>query len=567
MHDVVIRGGTVIDGTGGAARSGDVAIAGGRIVEVGRVTGRARREVAADGAVVAPGFVDVHTHYDGQATWDQDLQPSCWHGVTTVVMGNCGVGFAPVEASRRTWLIELMEGVEDIPGTALHEGIAWGWESFPEYLDCLARLPHVLDVAAYVPHSPIRGYVMGDRGADHLAVPTEREVAAMAALVAQGVDAGAIGFSTSRTVVHKSADGRSIPTLSASSDELLGITAALRTKHGVLQVISDFSDVGAELELLWRMAETSGMTLFTTTQQRHDQGADDYRELLAGMERAEDAGVRIRGQVAPRPTGVLLSIEGSWNPLDHASSYRRIQHLPLTEQVAALAAPELRRQVVDELEHGLGDHYLTRARYAFVMEDPPRYDYRPEDSVASTAERRGVSSIEVIVDALLQDGGTGMVYIPATNFVDGNLDAVREMLVHPLTIPGLGDGGAHCSIIADAGFPTFLLTYWGRDAPADQRLPLPWLVQRQTATVASMVGMHDRGVIARGYKADVNVIDMERLSLQRPRMVRDLPLGGRRLDQRAAGYVATFVAGEVIQEHGELTGATPGSLVRGGRAR
>ncbi len=564
-HDVVIRDGFVIDGTGVPGRTADVAIDGGRIASIGAVEGRGREEISAEGRVVAPGWVDVHTHYDGQVTWDPYLTPSSWHGVTTAVMGNCGVGFAPVKPDKHEWLIDLMEGVEDIPGTALHEGITWGWESFPEYLDVIARSPLALDIGAQIPHAALRGYVMGDRGADHLEVPTPAEIARMGKLAAEAIDAGALGFSTSRTVAHKSADGRHTPSLTATTDELLGIARAIgATGKGVFEVVADLEDLEAEFAILRSISEVSGRPLSITTLQRPGFPADEYTRILKLITEAVADGIQIRGQVAARPVGVILSLEGRINPLMPSATYGRIAGLPLAERVAELRKTETRRAILAELAaEPAGTTPLDRFPYSFVLGNPARYDQTPDESLGARAARDGTSVAEIAYNVLLDHDGTGVLYVPVVNFVDADFAAVREMLVHPLTVPGLGDAGAHCTMICDASFPTYLLSYWGVSAVPEQRFPLEWIFKSQCADTAALVGLNDRGVLAAGYRADVNVIDLEALAIGTPEMLYDLPAHGKRLVQRASGYEATLVAGTVVSRGGTTTGALPGALLRG----
>ena len=566
-YDLVIRGGTVVDGTGSPARIADVAIDGGRISAVGGVSGRGREEVDATGLLVTPGWVDIHTHYDGQATWDSTLTPSSWQGVTTAVMGNCGVGFAPVRADRHDWLIELMEGVEDIPGTALHEGIAWEWETFPEYLDAIDRRTFAIDIAAQVPHGPLRGFVMGDRGADHAEVPSAAEIERMGQLAAEAIEAGALGFSTSRTVVHKSSDGRHTPSLTATSPELLGIAAAIgATGKGVFEIVADLVDVDAEMALIREVAEVSGRPLSLSLLQRSGVPADEYLRILRLMEDAHADGVAFHGQAAARPVGLILTLEGRANPLAVSATYRGLADLPLGERAAAMRGPEVRTAILAEMAamaDATGGGVLRAFAHMFELSDPPQYDRTPDESLAAEATRRGVPLAELVYDALVANDGRGAIYVPIMNFEEGDLGAVRAMLAHPLTVPGLGDAGAHCTLICDASFPTFMLTYWGRDAPESQRFPIEWVVQQQCAATAGLVGLQDRGVLAPGYRADINLIDLDRLGVGQPEMLSDLPAGGRRLVQRAVGYVATYVAGTLVRSGGELTGALPGRLVRG----
>jgi N-acyl-D-aspartate/D-glutamate deacylase len=556
---LVIRGGLVVDGTGEPGRVADVAVHDGVIVEVGRVAVRGQREVDADGAVVTPGFVDIHTHYDGQASWDDSLAPSSSHGVTTVVAGNCGVGFAPVHPGDRDQLVALMEGVEDLPGPILHEGLTWEWTSFADYLDHLDARRWDVDLAAQVVHSPIRLHVMGQRGADREPA-TADDIAAMGRLAAEGIAAGALGFSTSRTVNHRTSSGEPIPTLDAARPELVGIAAAIgATGVGALQVVSDFADFDREAGTLVAMMEASGRPLsFSLTQSRHGGG---FRPKLDLLDRANQAGLPMRAQVAPRPVGILVGLQATVNPLRRLPTYRSIDRgVPLAERVARLAAPDARARLVAELaEAGM---WFPPSRL-YVLGDPPQYEPPADRSAESLAAAAGRPVEEWLVDALLADGGRALLYLPFLNYDDGNLDAVGEMLAHPHTVPGLGDGGAHVGTICDASFPTTLLTHWGRDRDHGRdRFDLAWAVQQQARATAEAVGLRDRGLVAPGYKADLNVVDFDRLQLRPPRIVADLPAGGRRLLQEADGYLHTFVAGVETMRHGTPTGERPGRLVR-----
>jgi N-acyl-D-aspartate/D-glutamate deacylase len=471
-------------------------------------------------------------------------------------MGNCGVGFAPVRPDRHEWLVALMEGVEDIPGTALHEGITWEWESFPEYLDALGAAPKAIDVGAQVPHGALRGYVMGDRGAEHESLPSADEIDRMGRLAAEGIEAGALGFTTSRTVAHKSSDGRHTPSLTAGADELLGIARAIGTTgKGVFGVVADLDDLRGEFALLRSMAETARRPMSITTLQRPGQPVHAYRDLLDLVDAANRDGVEMRSQVAARPVGLMLSLEGTVHPLLMAPTYQQLKHLPLEQLVAELRKPEVKARVLEELS-APGADLLERMRPAFALGTPPRYVQGPEEAI----------DLARAYDVLLEGGGTGIVYVPVMNFVEGDMAAVREMLVHPRSVPGLGDAGAHCTMICDASFCTYLLQYWTREAPEDQRLTPEWVVQQQAAATAATVGLRDRGVLAPGYRADLNLIDLDRVGITTTRMLHDLPAGGKRLVQHADGYRATIVAGEVIREDGEDTGALPGGLVRGARS-
>jgi N-acyl-D-aspartate/D-glutamate deacylase len=560
-HDVVIRAGTVIDGTGAPARTADVAITAGRITEVGAVEGRGRREVAADGLLVTPGFVDIHSHYDGQATWDSRLLPSAWHGVTTVVMGNCGVGFAPVRPDDRERLIELMEGVEDIPGTALHEGLDWSWQSFGEYLDALERRPHDIDFAAQVPHAALRLHAMGERGSDHTERPTADEIVRMGELAAEGVRAGGLGFTTSRTKNHRSSKGEFTPSLTAEHAELVGIAQALgRINMGVLQVVSDFVDIDQEAVVLHDMAATGRPLSISLA--AGSGGGRHHQRVLAAIDAMNAEGLEVRAQVAARGIGILLGLQATMNPFTRCPSYREIAGLPLPERVAALREPARRAAIVAEyadfplpFQGGFGQ--------MFVLGDPPDYEPEPDASLAAEAGRQGREPADLAYDLILGDEGRALLYSPIINYPNGNLDTARELLVHPATVPGLGDGGAHVGTICDGSFPTTLLVHWCRDRTRGEKLDLPFVVRQQCRETARTVGLLDRGVLAPGYRADLNVIDFEALRLHPPRIQYDLPAGGRRLLQDVDGYRHTFVAGEEVYADREPTGALPGRLVRG----
>jgi len=566
MHDLVVRGGTVVDGTGVPGRTTDVAVSGGVVTEVGRVDGPARRTIDADGALVTPGFVDVHTHYDGQATWDPLLSPSCWHGVTTVVMGNCGVGFAPCAPDRHEWLIGLMEGVEDIPGSALSEGITWGWESFPEYLDVLERLPHVLDIGTQVPHGAVRAYVMGERGARNEAA-TPDDIAAMGRLVAEGIRAGALGFSTSRTVAHRAIDGEPVPGTFAAEDELFGIARAMPA--GVFELApagalgEDLAAPAKEVEWMRRLAaETGRPVTYALTQNNADPTA--WRDLLA-----LGAGVAgVRPQVHGRTVSILLGF-CTFHPFQFTPAWGSsgLGLLPWREQVARIAAePALWEALVADAaaldDDPVVQGFMGPAR-VYLLGDPPDYEPGADRSVASIAAARGVGVWATFLDLLLADGGRELLNSPVLNYSDGNLDPVREMLVHPSSAFGLGDGGAHAGQTCDASTTTYLLSYWARDR-ASGRLPVEVAVHKLTQATATLYGLGDRGVLAPGFVGDLNVIDHGRLQLHRPVKVEDLPGGASRFVQRADGYVATVKAGEVTFAGGEHTGAVPGRLLRGG---
>ena len=563
-HQLIIRGGTVIDGTGAPARTADVAIDDGVITEVGQLDGDAERTIDAAGLIVTPGFVDIHCHYDGQASWGERMIPSSWHGVTTVVVGNCGVGFAPVHPSDHDRLIELMEGVEDIPGAVLDEGLAWNWQSFPDFMDSLADRPFDVDVAVQIPHGALRLHVMGERGARR-EVATSDDIDAMAQLASEAIEAGALGFTTSRTLNHRTSKGDYTPTLTAEAEELVGIARAIgETGKGVLQGVSDFADVDAEFAIFREMGEASGRPVsFSLVQVR----GDVYRRQLELLAQANAEGVVMTAQVAPRPVGLMLGLECTLHPLLTNRVYREINALPLAERVAIMADPEFKARVMaaeaaQRDESPTGGNVLSAFQRMFELGDPPDYEPDPESSIEARARREGRSAVDLAYDLLVRDGGHSFLYLPFLNYADGNLDAVGEMLAHPNTVVGLGDGGAHLGTICDASFPTTLLTLWARDRDHG-RLDLPFAVQRHTSATARTVGLLDRGVIAPGYRADVNVIDFERLTARTPEMHHDLPAGGKRLVQTADGYVATIVAGEVTYENGETQGPLPGRLIRG----
>ncbi|WP_038200272.1 N-acyl-D-amino-acid deacylase family protein [Xenophilus azovorans] len=562
QHDLLIRGGRIADGVGSPLFEADVAIRDGRISAVGRIEGGAREVLDAAGAVVAPGFVDIHTHYDGQAVWDSQLASSSWHGVTTVVMGNCGVGFAPVRQHDRQRLIELMEGVEDIPGIALHEGLDWAWESFAEYLCALERRPHDVDLCAQLPHGALRVYVMGERAA-RLEPATEDDIARMREIAAAAMRAGALGFSTSRSINHRTIKGDPTPSLRASEAELTGIAMGLADAgRGVLQLLSDFDTPSLEEEfaMLRRVVEKSGRPLSFTVAQKHDD-PQGWRQLLALVGQAVKDGLPIRGQVAPRPIGMLLGLQASLNPFSGSPMVREIADRPLAERYAIMRDPAFKAKVLDHLARTTRKRLDLRLLFPFG--DPPNYEPDPSTSIAAQAEREGRSPDDVAYELILKDEGRAFLYTPFANYHDGNLDACREMMADPNTVIGLGDGGAHVGMISDASFPTFLMTHWARECGREDGFDLSWLIKRQTSDTARTVGLNDRGVIAPGMKADINVIDVDRLGLPAPRMTFDLPAGGKRLLQKAEGYRATVLSGVVTYRDGEATGELPGRLVRG----
>jgi N-acyl-D-aspartate/D-glutamate deacylase len=571
MHDIVICGGTIVDGTGAPAFTGDIAIEGDRIVAVGGKAGPARRTIDADGLLVTPGWVDVHTHYDGQATWDPVLAPSSWHGVTTILFGNCGVGFAPVRPEHRAGLIDLMEAIEDIPGTALSEGLAWEWESFPEYLDALARLPRTIDVAAQVPHHPLRVFVMGARGINREAA-TPADIAEMRRLTEEAVRAGAFGFTTSRTYSHKTNTGELVPGHFAEESELFNIGRALGDAgRGAFGMNSDFVDEAGEFAWMTRLSKETGRPVWFLLTDRVKE-PERWRRLMRSGHEARAGGAHITAQVAGRPDGIIMGVAGSFNPFSIRPSYIPLESLPAAERLARLRDPELRRQLLSEEPSAAQLARLSQARQnmvgrwdrMYVMAGrTPDYEPTPDKSIAAIAARGNRSAQEAAYD-YLAEGIDRFLFFPIVNYAEGDHGTVRDMLTDPATLLGLSDGGAHCGAIVDASVPSFMLTHWGRDRSRGPRLPLEQLVKMQTSETADFFGFADRGRLKPGLRADINLIDFDRLQLHQPEVVHDLPAGGRRLVQRAEGYRATLVAGTPTFENGEETGARPGRLVRSG---
>jgi N-acyl-D-amino-acid deacylase len=567
-YDLIVRGGTLIDGTGAPPRPGDVAVQDGRIVAVGEVEGAARRTLDARGLAVTPGFVDIHTHYDGQATWDPQLAPSCYHGVTTVVMGNCGVGFAPVHPGQEDFLIGLMEGVEDIPGTALHEGMSWEWESFPEYLDALARRRFSMDVGTQVPHGSVRAYVMGRRGADNEPA-TPEDIAAMAAIVKEGVAAGALGFSTSRTIAHTAITGEPVPGTFAAEDELFGIGRVLgELQRGIFEVAGagaageDVAAPRAELDWMRRLSAEIGRPV-TFALLQVDAAPALWRELLELSAAAARDGAQVFPQVAGRPFGMLVGHQTEIHPFAACPTYAALLERPFEERIRRLRDPEIRRKILGEADPATS-MLLQQLGRVFPMGDPPDYEPAHEDSVEGIARRTGTDPVEVLYDRMLERDGRELFLVPVLNYSELSADPIREMMYHPRAALGLGDGGAHCGIICDASIQTFMLTHWVRDRKRGERIPVEFAVKRMSRDTAELYGLLDRGSLEPGRKADLNVIDLDGLRLESPEMVFDLPAGGRRFMQRARGYRATVVSGEVTIEDDEPTGVLPGRLLRGG---
>jgi N-acyl-D-amino-acid deacylase len=581
MYDVKITNGTIVDGSGDARFVGDVAVKDGEIVAVSQSTlaGDAAETIDATGLLVTPGFVDIHTHYDGQATWDPLLEPSSGHGVTTVVAGNCGVGFAPVRPGDEQWLISLMEGVEDIPGTALSEGMDWSWESFPEYLDALDSRKFGIDIGAQVSHGAVRAYAMGERGAANEPA-TPDEIAAMAAIVQEAVEAGALGFSTSRTLGHRAMDGRPVPGTFAAEDELFALGRAMQRGGRSVFELAPLGASGEDLlaperEMAWmvKLSDEVGVPVSFTLLQI-DAAPDAWRGLMDESLRAYDAGAQVVPQIAARPFGMLLGF-----PTRHGFSgrptYRALAaRLEPDELLAELAKPAVRAQILGEddvvpdptvLYDGFFQMVQGSLDRLYALGDPPVYEPTPDRTIAAMAEAASVDPLVMLYDVMLEHGAQHLLMLPFFNYAEGNHNAIREMLLHPGGVSGLSDGGAHCGLICDASIPTFALTHWARDRVRGETLPLEYLVKKQTSDTAALYGLGDRGLLAPGKKADVNVIDFDALTLRMPRVARDLPAGGARLLQEADGYVATMVSGEITRRHGVDTGARPGRLVRGAR--
>lgn len=566
MHDLLIRGALVYDGSGGEPFRADVAITDGKIAEVGLSCGIAHRTLDVDGAALIPGFVDIHTHYDGQAVWDSHLAPSSWHGVTTVVAGNCGVGFAPVHNNHRERLIQLMEGVEDIPGTALHEGLTWEWRSFPDYLDCLDARPRDIDMGCQLPHGALRLFAMGERGAEETPAMND-DIDLMASLAAEAVHAGALGFSTSRTILHRTSLGENTPTLRAGRDELVGIAkGAASGGDAVLQVVSDFDDLDFEFETFRQMAAQSGLPLSISIVQQNDR-PEQWRDILDLCSKAERDNLRIKGQVGVRGVGVLIGHGTTINPFKRSPLYQSLMQSPQAEFVSALNDATNRSVILEEVRQIAAEKGRTPLagidpRNTYVLGSHPNYEPVQSDSLAAIAIDRQKDELSTGYDLLLQNEGQEFLYSPVLNYAHGNLDAVHEQLLHPAAIPGLSDGGAHVGTICDVSFPTTLLEYWARDRNGP-KIPLPLAIKKQCRDTAVALGLRDRGLLAPGYKADLNVVDLANVSVLPPELHHDLPAGGKRILQRARGYLHTFVSGTEVASNGASTGELPGRLIRG----
>lgn len=567
-HDLVIRGGTIVDGTGGTPFQGDIAIDNGLITAVGTVESPGREEIDATGKIVTPGFVDVHTHYDGQATWDAEMAPSSWHGVTTVIMGNCGVGFAPARPDRHDWLISLMEGVEDIPGTALAEGMKWDWETFPEYLDALERLPRTVDVGTHVPHGAVRAYVLGDREKPG-AVPTEAEIAEMSRIVEEGIRAGALGFSTSRTVLHKSVDGELVPGTTATAEELIAIGRAMgRVGHGVFEMASDLKREWNEFEWMGQLSRETGLPVTFAALQSIAKELP-LEEQIAEMRAQNDNGANIVAQIALRGNGIIMAWQGTIHPFLFRPAWAEIAELPWDEKLKHLRDPAFRRRMIEEPsqipESDIAELYhVIAGGWPVQFEMDPDFNYEPSmaESIAARAAAAGVSGEEYAYDLLMKDEGKGFIYFPVLNYRDGNLNFLEDLQLSEDTVNSLSDGGAHCGTICDAASPTFMLQHWVRDRKG-KRISLELAIKRQCRDTAVLYGLHDRGLLQPGMLADVNVIDMDKIKLGKPWLAFDLPAGGKRLLQKADGYVATIKSGQITFREGVMQGPTPGIVLRG----
>ena len=570
MHDIVIRGGTIIDGTGKASFTGDVAIADGRIAGVGGKQAPGKREIDATGLLVTPGWVDAHTHYDGQAMWDPLISPSCWHGVTTVIFGNCGVGFAPVKKEHRGALMDLMEGVEEIPNPVLAAGLSWEWETFPQFMDELERRPRAIDICAQAAHLPTRVYVMGDRAVRREAA-TPDDIAEMRRLTIEALRAGAFGFTTSRTDSHKTPDGEMVPSRDADDHELLGIGSALGvTGTGAFGMNSDFDDEEFELRWIRKQARETGRPVWFLLTDRYSD-PQRWRRLITAVHDMRAQGLPVTAQMAGRPIGVMMGVGTALNPFTVRPTYKKLEGLPIEKQRRRLRDPQVRAQILSEIPSDAEIEKLAQFRQVvakafdkfFVMGNPPDYEPGPEKSVAAIARREGRTPEEVAYDYILEDGQ--YLYFPVVNYVTGDHEPIREMLNDPACLLGLSDGGAHCTSIVDSGVPTYMLTHWSRDRSRGPRLPVEMLVKRQTSETAAFFGLADRGRLLPGLRADVNIIDYNKLQVQKPILVHDMPANGRRFVQRVDGYEMTMTAGTPIFEKGQHTGALPGRLVRAGR--
>ena len=566
MHDIVIRNGTIVDGSGEKAFVGNIAIDGNRITAIGKVDSKGKKEIDASGKVVTPGWVDIHTHYDGQVCWDPYLTPSSWHGVTTVVMGNCGVGFAPVKPGSEEYLIQLMEGVEDIPGTALHEGIDWNWETFPEFLDAVEKKELVMDVGAMVGHGPIRGYVMGYERCQGKDDATPQEIAEMSKITTEAIKAGALGFSTSRTYLHRDKQGELVPGTEAGQDEMRSLSMAIADAgEGTLEIVSDWMDQDIEMDWIKDFVENTDRTL-TYAQ----TSGDPFVTWRYCEENFSNGGKNIRPQFSGRPTGMLFGLESSLHPFVAHPSFRKISNLPLEEKVSIMKDPEFKKQLLSE-SHTFGDSkylgmvtkLISTFEEQFPMDEIPNYEPPKEESIAGIAETEGRDVFDVVYEEMLRNEGKSFIYACFSPYPGHTLDFYKNIIEFKSSVAGLSDGGAHCGLICDASMPTWNITHWTRDRSRGDKIPLEFIVNKQTRETARTFGLFDRGEIKEGLLADINIIDYDNLTVYKPKMVYDLPTGGRRIIQKSSGYSATIKSGIITYENDKATGELPGTLIRG----
>ncbi len=563
MSELVIRNATVVDGTGRPKFVADVAVDSGKICFVGKHAEKGYREINADGLLLTPGWVDIHTHYDGQAIWDELMTPSSWHGVTTAVFGNCGVGFAPVRKGTEKYLINLMEGVEDIPESVLSEGLDFSWQSFPEYLDVLDQKARIMDIGTQIPHAALRFFVMGKRGADHQSEPTDDEIGVMGHLVEEALSAGALGFSTSRTIKHKAGDGSYTPSLTASEPELLGIAHAMRNAgRGVIEVNSDFGD--GDFEILREIAKTAKRPLTVLLLQVHN-APNLWKETLASIKNARMKGQAVTGQVGSRPIGVLMGFQSSIHPFINHPLWRSMEQLPHKEKISRITSDEiLRKKLICELPQDKKTQWIVSLlKTTFKLDDPTNCEPDFNESAEAFARRNNSNILEVVLSWLLEDEGKALLLHTFENYYHGDLRVIHQLLQEDSTICGLGDAGAHVGFLCDAGSMTSMLDFWVKRRTRGPRLPLEYLVKKQTKDTAETYGLFDRGQIVEGYKADFNLIDFENLRVTKPEVVYDLPAGGKRIQQKAVGYRHTFVSGVEVMVDGQNTGSLPGKLIRG----
>ena len=566
IFDIIIKNGTIYDGTGQRSFVSDIFIKNEIIVDIRKsnINDKCLEQIDANGLIVAPGFVDIHTHYDGQVTWDNYITPSSWHGVTTAIMGNCGVGFAPVHNYDHDRLVTLMEGVEDIPEVVLTEGLEWKWETFGEYLDYISKRSFDIDVGAQVPHGALRLYVMGQRGADREPA-TEEDIKLMSKLAAEAISIGALGFSTSRTINHRTSEGNLVPQFTAAENELIGISKAIgTTKKGVMQLVTDLIDGRKEYEVYEKMVSESNRPLSITVAQT-DANNYEWEDLLGWIEDSADKGLPIKAQVCGRPVGLVLGLSVTLNPFSGHPSFKEISDLPLKEKIEIMSSVDFKKKLLSEkpsTNDGLILSILRNYNNIYVLEDPPNYEPLIDESLGHQAKKLNIDVDEFLYDSLLLEEGKKLLYFPIGNYMDTSLDAAKKMMESRHSLLGLGDGGAHCATICDASFTTHMLTFWARDRVRGPKLDLSWIIKSHTRDNALAMGLNDRGLISKGMKADLNVIDFDNLTLHAPEIVNDLPAGGKRLIQKVEGYTATIMSGRITYRNGIKTGELPGKLIR-----